>query len=106
MIPLSVTIAFIYGMLGFTGRDYDMPVAVLSSLTLGMSIDFAIHYIERARELVKETGSWAAASREMEKHLQECAVCRAELALIRDQLSVPLGEETERSAQRAASSAG
>ncbi len=65
MVPLSVTIAFIYGVIGLVGKDYDMPVAVLSSLTLGMSIDFAIHYIQRARELVKEKGSWAAASREM-----------------------------------------
>ena len=59
MIPLSVTIAFIYGLIGIVGKDYDMPVAVLSSLTLGMSVDFAIHYIERARELFRETGSWA-----------------------------------------------
>ncbi|GAB4250932.1 efflux RND transporter permease subunit [Deferrisoma sp.] len=59
MIPLSVTIAFIYGLIGLVGKDYDMPVAVLSSLTLGMSVDFAIHYIERARELFRETGSWA-----------------------------------------------
>ncbi len=65
MIPLSVTIAFIYGLIGLAGKDYDMPVAVLSSLTLGMSVDFAIHYIERARELFRETGSWAAASERM-----------------------------------------
>jgi predicted RND superfamily exporter protein len=65
MIPLSVTIALIYGLIGLIGKDYDMPVAVLSSLTLGMSVDFAIHYIERSRELVRETGSWLEASRLM-----------------------------------------
>jgi hypothetical protein len=65
MVPLSVTITFIYGLIGLIGKDYDMPVAVLSSLTLGMSIDFAIHYIERSRELVRETGSWLEASRIM-----------------------------------------
>jgi len=42
-----------------------MPVAVLSSLTLGMSVDFAIHYLERARELHRETGSWAATATRM-----------------------------------------
>ncbi len=62
MIPLSVTIAFIYGLIGLVGKDYDMPVAVLSSLTLGMSVDFAIHYIERARELTSEKGSWREAA--------------------------------------------
>jgi predicted RND superfamily exporter protein len=61
MIPLTVTIAFIYGVIGFIGKDYDMPVAVLSSLTLGLSIDFAIHFIQRTRDLVEETGSWSEA---------------------------------------------
>lgn len=58
MLPLSVTIAFIYGLIGLVGKDYDMPVAVLSSLTLGLSVDFAIHFLERAREVHKETGDW------------------------------------------------
>jgi predicted RND superfamily exporter protein len=62
MIPLSVTIAFIYGIIGWIGKDYDMPVAVLSSLTLGLSVDFAIHFLERTRETVKQYGSWKAAS--------------------------------------------
>ncbi len=65
MIPLSVTIAFIYGLIGMVGKDYDMPVAILSSLTLGMSIDFAIHYIQRARELTSEHNSWPRAALEM-----------------------------------------
>ena len=30
----------IYGFIGYIGKPYDMPVAVLSSLTLGLSIDF------------------------------------------------------------------
>ncbi|HQP11053.1 MAG TPA: MMPL family transporter, partial [Candidatus Omnitrophota bacterium] len=29
MLPLTLTILFIYGSLGFTGKEYDMPVAVL-----------------------------------------------------------------------------
>ena len=48
MLPLSITIMFIYGLIGFSGKFYDMPIAVLSSLTLGLSIDFAIHFIEHA----------------------------------------------------------
>ncbi len=61
MIPLSVTITFIYGLIGLVGKDYDMPVAVLSSLTLGLSVDFAIHFLERARELTRQYGSWKEA---------------------------------------------
>ncbi|MDD5409185.1 MAG: MMPL family transporter, partial [Candidatus Omnitrophica bacterium] len=58
MLPLTVTILFIYGLLGFTGKEYDMPVAVLSALTLGLAVDFAIHFIERARMLYAENKSW------------------------------------------------
>jgi hypothetical protein len=67
MIPLSVTITFIYGLIGLAGKDYDMPVAVLSALTLGLSVDFAIHFLERAREMQKTFGSWKAASSQMFK---------------------------------------
>lgn len=67
MIPLSVTIAFIYGVIGLVGKDYDMPVAVLSSLTLGLSVDFAIHFLERAREYQRQLGSWRLASAQMFK---------------------------------------
>ncbi len=65
MIPLSVTIALIYGIIGYIGKDYDMPVAVLSSLTLGLAVDFAIHFLERTRSTYKKTGSWARANKEM-----------------------------------------
>jgi hypothetical protein len=62
MIPLTITIVLIYGMIGWIGKDYDMPVAVLSALTLGMAVDFAIHFLERARESYRQTGSWEASS--------------------------------------------
>lgn len=61
MIPLTVTIGAIYGAIGLIGKDYDMPVAVLSSLSLGLAVDYAIHFLIRSRELVKKHGSWQAA---------------------------------------------
>jgi len=65
MIPLMVTIAAIYGIIGLFGKDYDMPVAVLSALSLGMAVDFAIHFLERSRAEYSQTGSWQKASEEM-----------------------------------------
>jgi len=62
MIPLLITIAVIYGIIGLVGKDYDMPVAVLSALTLGMAVDFAIHFLERARASFAETGSWKSSA--------------------------------------------
>jgi len=58
MVPLTVTIALIYGLVGWTGKSYDMPTAVLSSLTLGLSVDFAIHLVERTRQIFREKGNW------------------------------------------------
>jgi predicted RND superfamily exporter protein len=58
MVPLLITIVVIYGIIGMVGKDYDMPVAVLSALTLGMAVDFAIHFLERARAEFAQTGSW------------------------------------------------
>jgi predicted RND superfamily exporter protein len=65
MLPLSITIAFIYGLIGLVGKDYDMPVAVLSALTLGLSIDFAIHFLQRARATYKRAGDWGVTVQEM-----------------------------------------
>jgi predicted RND superfamily exporter protein len=65
MIPLMFTIAAIYGIIGLFGKDYDMPVAVLSALSLGMAVDFAIHFLERSRAEYSRVGSWQKASEEM-----------------------------------------
>lgn len=65
MVPLSVTILGVYGLIGWIGKDYDMPIAVLSSLTLGLSVDFAIHFIERTRDFLRTTGSFAEMQKQM-----------------------------------------
>jgi predicted RND superfamily exporter protein len=65
MIPLSVIIVMIYGVIGLMGKDYDMPVAVLSALALGLAVDFAIHFITHAKETVQKKGSWQLAMREV-----------------------------------------
>ncbi len=42
-----------------------MPVAILSSLTLGLAVDFAIHFLERVRVAYDKAGSWREANIEM-----------------------------------------
>ncbi len=63
MVPLSLAILLAYALVGFVGKDYDMPIAVCSSLSLGLAIDFAIHFVHRYRERVAETGDLAWANR-------------------------------------------
>ena len=58
MIPLSLTIGLIYGVIGLIGKDYDMPVAVLSALSLGLAVDYAIHFLVRSREIWQHHKDW------------------------------------------------
>ena len=51
IVPLAGAIVLVYGIAGFVGKEYDMPMAVLSTLVLGIGIDFAIHFIQRYRAL-------------------------------------------------------
>ncbi len=53
-VPLLFTIALIYGVVGLVGKDFDMPVAVLSTLSLGMAVDFAIHFVGRFQQRYRQ----------------------------------------------------
>ncbi len=65
MVPLSVSILLSYGLIGWAGKDYDMPIAVCSSLSLGLGIDFAIHFIQRYKMHYAKTGDLAETNRYM-----------------------------------------
>lgn len=65
MIPLTVTVGLIYGLIGLIGKDYDMPVAVLSSLSLGLAVDFAIHFLTRTRQYYQQNRSWTETARKV-----------------------------------------
>jgi predicted RND superfamily exporter protein len=54
-MPLLFTVVLIYGAVGFLGKDFDMPISVLSTLTLGLAIDFAIHFVSRFQQRYRET---------------------------------------------------
>jgi len=54
-IPLLFTILLIYAVVGFVGKDFDMPISVLSTLSLGLAVDFAIHFVSRLQQRYRET---------------------------------------------------
>jgi len=83
MLPLTFTITMIYGLIGWVGKTYDMPIAVLSALTLGLSIDFAIHFLQRLRELRNELGSMQQAL------MQMC--CEPSRAISRNAIVIAIG---------------
>jgi predicted RND superfamily exporter protein len=62
MLPLTIAIVSSYGVVGFAGKDYDMPIAVCSALALGMAVDFAIHYLQRFKAAYRELKDVEAAN--------------------------------------------
>jgi len=54
ILPLLFSILVIYGFVGFIGKDFDMPISVLSTLSLGLATDFAIHFVGRFRQRWRE----------------------------------------------------
>lgn len=67
--PLLFTILLIYGVVGFVGKDFDMPISVLSCLSLGMAVDFAIHFISRFKQRLSESSDLGVQSLEAPKTL-------------------------------------
>ena len=60
-LPLLFTVVTIYGAVGFAGKDFDMPMSVLSTLSLGLAVDFAIHFVSRFQQRYREIRDLEAA---------------------------------------------
>jgi hypothetical protein len=58
MIPLTFSVVVVYGAAGFFKGNLDTPLALLSAISIGLAVDYAIHFIVRARELRKKYSSW------------------------------------------------
>lgn len=65
--PLLFTILLIYGVVGYIKKDFDMPISVLSCLSLGMAVDFAIHFISRFRQHLSENEKLEVRSQKSEE---------------------------------------
>ncbi|MEW6108913.1 MAG: MMPL family transporter [Nitrospirota bacterium] len=84
MLPLAFSVAFSYGLIGFFGKEYDMPIAVCSTLAIGLGDDFAIHFISRFRDRFKRTG-------ELKSAMEQTMGGEPALAIFRNALIIALG---------------
>jgi len=57
MIPLLFTVLFNFGVMAFAGKSLDIATLMISSITIGIGIDYGIHFIERYREEHVQTQS-------------------------------------------------
>lgn len=50
ILPLSISIASIFGLMGFLDIRLELGTAILTAMVAGIGIDYAIHYLNRYRE--------------------------------------------------------
>ncbi len=50
IIPLSISVLILFGIMGLTGVRLDIATALLSSVMIGVGVDYTIHFLWRYRE--------------------------------------------------------
>lgn len=66
-IPLLAVVAWVYGIMGFTGFQLNSQTVTIGALTLGLGVDYAVHISTRIEEEVEKNpegspADWAIAS--------------------------------------------
>ncbi len=65
VVPLTSAVILNFGFMGIFGVDLSHITAILSSIIIGVGVDFAIHYISQFKRLVKHGTSPDVLSREV-----------------------------------------
>jgi uncharacterized protein len=55
MVPLLVAVPMLFGLMGFSGIELNVVTAMLSSIMIGVGVDYTIHFLWRFRE-IRRTG--------------------------------------------------
>lgn len=62
-VPIVITSAVNFGLMGLAGIALSTTTALISSIAIGIGIDYAIHFIDRYKEHSASSGDKALASR-------------------------------------------
>jgi hydrophobe/amphiphile efflux-3 (HAE3) family protein len=57
IIPISFTLLFLFGFMGFSGVPLDIATVLVGSISLGIGIDYSIHFIHRFKSELKNQKS-------------------------------------------------
>ncbi len=57
VLPILMTVAWLYGFMELTGYAINIVTATIAAVSIGIGIDFAIHFIARYREELERTGA-------------------------------------------------
>jgi uncharacterized protein len=61
IMPNVLPIMLVLGTLGWSGTPLDLMTIMTAAITLGLAVDFAIHYVHRFKHEFREHGNYVAA---------------------------------------------
>ena len=61
MIPLVMTITINFGVMGFLGIPLDIGTSIISSVVIGIGVDYSIHYLSRLKKNLDKGMDFTAA---------------------------------------------
>ena len=56
LIPLSISMLLLFGIMGYTGIPLDIVTAMLSSIIIGVGVDYTIHFLWKYKEELAKSG--------------------------------------------------
>jgi predicted RND superfamily exporter protein len=54
LVPITFTLFVIFGFMGFTGMPLDVATVLVGSVSIGVGIDYSIHFVSRFRKEIKQ----------------------------------------------------
>jgi len=54
VFPLLLSIIFVFGFMGYAGIELNIATAMLSSIMIGVGVDYTVHFIWHLREHIRE----------------------------------------------------
>ena len=56
-IPLAVVVLWVYGLMGWTGYQLNSQTVTIGALTLGLGVDYSVHFVTRLDEEIEHVPS-------------------------------------------------
>ncbi|MDP6742239.1 MAG: MMPL family transporter [Candidatus Thalassarchaeaceae archaeon] len=56
-VPLAVVVLWVYGLMGWTGYQLNSQTVTIGALTLGLGVDYSVHFVTRLDEEIEHTPS-------------------------------------------------
>lgn len=77
MIPLVMTITINFGVMGFLGIPLDIGTSIISSVVIGIGVDYSIHYLSRLKKNIDKGMAFTTALDNTVRHSGKAIISNA-----------------------------